>query len=41
MNQLSYKVDDFKLRKEGIALKSSISKDIQETLGLFNNINNK
>ena len=29
------------LEKEGIALKSSISKDIQETLGLFNNINNK
>ena len=36
MNQLSYHVDDSKLRNEGLKLSSKIDKDIKDTLNLFN-----
>ena len=36
MNQLSYHVDDSKIRKEGLKLKSKIDDDIKNTLKLFN-----
>ena len=38
MNQLSYHVDDKKLRKEGLFLNSNIDFDIEKTLKLFKNI---
>lgn len=36
MNQLSYHVDDTKVRKEGLRLNSKIDDDIKDTLKLFN-----
>jgi nucleoside-diphosphate-sugar epimerase len=36
MNQLSYHVDDTKVRKEGLKLNSKIDDDIKNTLKLFN-----
>jgi nucleoside-diphosphate-sugar epimerase len=36
MNQLSYHVDDTKLRNEGLKLNSNLEKDIEDTLNLFN-----
>ncbi len=39
MNQLSYNVDDKKLKKIGLRLDSSIVKDVKETLELFKNLN--
>jgi UDP-glucose 4-epimerase len=36
MNQLSYHVDNTKLKKLGLNLKSNIKKDIKQTLKLFN-----
>ena len=36
MNQLSYHVDDSKIRKEGLKLNSKIEDDIKDTLKLFN-----
>ena len=36
MNQLSYHVDNTKLKKLGLNLKSNIQKDIKQTLELFN-----
>ena len=38
MNQLSYHVDDTKLKNEGLKLNSGIDKDIKETLKIFKNI---
>ncbi len=38
MNQLSYHVDDQKLRKEGLFLNSNIDFDIEKTFKLFKNI---
>ena len=35
MNQLSYHVNDKKLKKRGLNLKSKISKDIKDTLEIF------
>ena len=35
MNQLSYHVDDSKIRKYGLRLNSDLQKDINETLELF------
>ena len=35
MNQLSYHVDDSKIRKYGLRLNSDLQKDINETLKLF------
>ncbi len=40
MNQLSYHVDDSKLRKFGLKLNSDIQKDIDDTLKLFKYLNN-
>lgn len=39
MNQLSYQVDDKKLKKLGLQLNSKIEMDIKETLSLFRNLN--
>ena len=39
MNQLSYHVDDRKLKKLGLKLNSKIETDIKETLNLFKNLN--
>jgi hypothetical protein len=36
MNQLSYHVDDSKVRKEGLNLNGKIDDDIKNTLKLFN-----
>ena len=36
MNQLSYHVDDAKLKNEGLKLNSNLEKDIEDTLNLFN-----
>ena len=36
MNQLSYHVDNTKLKKLGLNLKSNIKKDVKQTLKLFN-----
>ena len=36
MNQLSYHVDDTKLKNEGLKLNSNLEKDIKDTLNLFN-----
>jgi nucleoside-diphosphate-sugar epimerase len=36
MNQLSYHVDNTKLRNEGLELNSNLEKDIENTLNLFN-----
>ena len=36
MNQLSYHVDDTKVRNEGLKLNSKIDDDIKDTLKLFN-----
>ena len=41
MNQLSYHVDNTKLKKLGLNLNSSIDADIKETIKLFKNINIK
>jgi len=41
MNQLSYHVDNNKLKRIGLRLNSKIEKDIKETLNLFKNLNNK
>ena len=38
MNQLSYHVDDKKIRNKGLNLNASIKTDIKETLNLFKNI---
>ena len=35
MNQLSYHVDDIKIKKHGLVLKSKIEKDIKDTLDLL------
>ena len=35
MNQLSYHVDNTKLKKEGLLLNSSLDTDIKDTLNLF------
>ena len=40
MNQLSYLVDDSKIKRLGINLKSKIDNDIKETLNLLKNTNN-
>jgi len=40
MNQLSYHVDDSKIKSYGLNLNSDIQKDIDDTLKLFNNIKN-
>ena len=39
MNQLSYHVDNTKLKKLGLNLNNSIEKDVKETLNLFKNLN--
>ena len=39
MNQLSYHVDNAKIKKLGLVLNNSIEKDIKETLSLFKNLN--
>ena len=36
MNQLSYHVDDSKIRKYGLKLNSDLQKDVDDTLKLFN-----
>ena len=36
MNQLSYHVDNTKLKNEGLTLGSNLEKDIENTLNLFN-----
>ena len=41
MNQLSYHVDDSKIKSYGLNLNSDIQKDIDDTLKLFNNIKNQ
>jgi nucleoside-diphosphate-sugar epimerase len=38
MNQLSYHVDDQKIKKKGLILKSNIDVDIKETLSLFKHL---
>ena len=40
MNQLSYHVDDSKIKSYGLKLNSDIQKDIDDTLKLFDNIKN-
>ncbi len=40
MNQLSYLVDDSKIKKLGIKLNSNIEKDIKETLNLLKALKN-
>jgi len=39
INQLSYKVDDSKIKSKGLILNSNLEKDIKETLNLFKNVN--
>ena len=41
MNQLSYHVDDKKLKNLGLKLKPGIKQDIKETLNLFDFKNNE
>ena len=41
MNQLSYHVDDKKIKKKGLILKSNIDVDIKDTLLLFKNLKNE
>ena len=41
MNQLSYHVDDQKIKNEGLILKSNIDVDIKDTLLLFKNLKNE
>ena len=41
MNQLSYHVNNRKLKKLGLNLNNSIEKDIKETLNLFKSLNYK
>ena len=41
MNQLSYHVENKKLKKKGLRLNSKIKLDIKETLNLFKNLNYK
>lgn len=41
MNQLSYHVDDKKIKKKGLILKSNIDVDIRDTLLLFKNLKNE
>ena len=41
MNQLSYHVDDKKIKKKGLILKSNIDVDIKNTLLLFKNLKNE
>jgi len=41
MNQLSYHVDDQKLKSKGLILKSNIDIDIKNTLLLFKNLKNE
>ena len=41
MNQLSYHVENKKLKKKGLKLNSKIKLDIKETLNLFKNLNYK
>ncbi len=36
MNQLSYHVDDSKLKNEGLILNSNLETDIKDTIKLFN-----
>jgi hypothetical protein len=38
MNQLSYHVDDRKIKHHGLKLKGSIEKDIKDTLKLLQNL---
>ena len=39
MNQLSYHVENKKLKKLGLTLNSAIKKDIKETLDIFKDLN--
>ena len=41
MNQLSYHVDDKKIKKKGLILKSNIEVDIKDTLLLFKHLKNE
>jgi len=41
MNQLSYHVDDQKIKKKGLILKSNIEVDIKDTLLLFKHLKNE
>ena len=41
MNQLSYHVDNTKLKKLGLNLNNSVEKDVRETLNLFKSLNYK
>ena len=41
MNQLSYHVDDRKLKNRGLILKSNIDVDIKDTLLLFKYLKNE
>ena len=41
MNQLSYHVDNRKLKKEGLLLKSNLNIDIKNTLSLFKHLKNE
>jgi hypothetical protein len=41
MNQLSYHVDDQKIKNEGLILKSNIDVDIKDTLLLFKYLKNE
>ena len=41
MNQLSYHVDDQKIKKRGLILKSNIDVDIKDTLLLFKYLKNE
>ena len=41
MNQLSYHVDDQKIKKKGLVLKSNIDVDIKDTLLLFKYLKNE
>ena len=41
MNQLSYHVDDTKIKNKGLILKSNIDVDIKDTLLLFKYLKNE
>ena len=41
MNQLSYHVDDKKIKNKGLILKSNIDVDIKDTLLLFKYLKNE
>ncbi len=41
MNQLSYHVDDRKIKNKGLILKSNIEVDIKDTLSLFKYLKNE